>query len=98
MVTFINVILGMIFALVSIILTPINLLISEFIPALDDAFLAVGDLFSYITDSLGWAISVTGLSGWALSLIASYYVAKFMIPSGVYTFKLAVRWWSTLKR
>ena len=95
--TIFNVVIGMVFALIGLLLTPLNALIATYMPSLNDAFLAIGDLFGYITDALGWAVSVSGLSAFSLSLIALYYIAKFTLPALVYNIKLAFAWFRTLR-
>lgn len=87
----------LIIGLVSIILTPIDNLISSSLPSLQTALNAVGSLLSLISQSLGWAISVTGLSSSALSLIVLYFTFKLSVPLLFYLIKLALSWYNKLK-
>ena len=87
----------LIIGLVSIILTPIDALITNALPALDNALTAVANLFNYIGSSIGWAISLTGLSSETLSLIVMYFTFKLTAPMLFYMIKLALSWYNKLK-
>lgn len=84
-------------ALVSVILSPIDLLIINALPSLDKALTAVADFFTYISSSIGWVISLTGLSSETLSLIVLYFTFKLTAPMLFYMIKLALAWYNKLK-
>lgn len=87
----------LIIGLVSIILTPIDLLITNALPSLDNALTAVVNFFTYIGSSIGWVISLTGLSSETLSLIVLYFTFKLTAPMLFYMIKLALSWYNKLK-
>lgn len=87
----------LIIGLVSIILTPIDLLITNALPSLDSALTAVANFFNYIGSSIGWVISLTGLSSETLSLIVLYFTFKLTAPMLFYMIKLALSWYNKLK-
>lgn len=87
----------LIIGLVSVILSPIDLLITNALPSLDNALTAVANFFTFIGSSLGWAISLTGLSSESLSLIALYFTFKLTAPMLFYMIKLALSWYNKLK-
>lgn len=87
----------LIIGLVSIILTPIDALITSALPSLDNALTAVANLFTYIGSSIGWAVSLTGLSSETLSLIVLYFTFKLTAPMLFYMIKLAISWYNKLK-
>ena len=87
----------LIIGLVSIILTPIDSLITSALPSLDNALTAVASFFTYIGSSLGWVISLTGLSSETLSLIVLYFTFKLTAPMLFYMIKLALSWYNKLK-
>lgn len=87
----------LIIGLVSIILSPIDLLITNALPSLDNALTAVANFFTYIGTSIGWVISLTGLSSETLSLIVLYFTFKLTAPMLFYMIKLAITWYNKLK-
>lgn len=87
----------LIIGLVSVILSPIDLLITNALPSLDNALTAVANFFTFIGSSLGWVISLTGLSSETLSLIALYFTFKLTAPMLFYMIKLALSWYNKLK-
>lgn len=87
----------LIIGLVSIILSPIDALITNALPSLDNALTAVANFFNYIGSSIGWVISLTGLSSETLSLIVLYFTFKLSAPMLFYIIKLALSWYNKLK-
>ena len=87
----------LIIGLVSLILTPIDALITSALPSLDNALTAVASFFTYIGSSIGWVISLTGLSSETLSLIVLYFTFKLTAPMLFYMIKLALSWYNKLK-
>lgn len=87
----------LIIGLVSIILAPIDLLITNTLPSLDNALTGVANFFNYIGSSIGWVISLTGLSSDTLSLIVLYFTFKLTAPMLFYMIKLALSWYNKLK-
>lgn len=87
----------LIIGLVSFILSPIDLLITNALPSLDHALTAVSNFFTYIGSSIGWVISLTGLSSDTLSLLVLYFTFKLTAPMLFYMIKLALSWYNKLK-
>ena len=83
--------------LVSLILTPIDLLIENALPDLQTGLNAIGSFLSICVSSVGWVLSVFGLSSTCLSLIVLYFVFKLTLPLLVHTIKLAIKWYNALK-
>lgn len=90
-------IMKLIIGLVSIILAPIDLLIQGVLPELSSAFTAIGNFLNIISSGIGWAISLTGLSSQAISLLVAYYVFTLTAPMLFYMIKLALTWYDKLK-
>lgn len=82
---------------IALILTPIDNLILSFLPDLSNAFTAIGQYLTIISSSIGWAISLSGLSSATISLIITYYTFKLTFPITLYLIKLAVAWYNKLK-
>lgn len=83
--------------LVSLLLTPIDNLISQFLPGLDDAFTMIGNLVQQISNVVPWVMSWMGVSSLVVSLLVSYLTFKMSVPLVVHTIKLAIKWYDKLK-
>lgn len=90
-------IINLIVGLVSLILAPIDNLILSALPDLSNALTAIGNFLNLISTSIGWAVSVTGLSQETLSLIVMYFTFKLTAPMLFYMIKLALSWYNKLK-
>lgn len=90
-------IFNLVIGLVNIILTPIDLAIKTALPSLDSAINAIGSLFNTIGQSIGWAISLTGISSECIALIVTYYVFKLTLPITFSLIKSALAWYNKLK-
>ena len=90
-------IISLIIGLVSLILTPIDNLILTALPNLSNALTAVGNFLNLISNGIGWAVSLTGLSNEALSLIVMYFTFKLTALMLFYMIQLALSWYNKLK-
>ena len=90
-------IISLIIGLVSLILTPIDNLILTALPNLSNALTAIGNFLNLISNGIGWAVSLSGLSNEALSLIVMYFTFKLTAPMLFYMIKLALSWYNKLK-
>lgn len=84
-------------SLVGVLLTPIDNLISTSLPDLQTGLNAIGEFLSLATSSVGWVLSVFGLSSECLSLIVLYFTFKLTVPLTISTIKSAIRWYDKLK-
>lgn len=90
-------IIKLIVNLVTVILSPIDALITSALPDLAKALDAVGQFFNLISNVIGWGVSTLGLSNEALSLIVMYFTFKLTSPLLFYMIKLAISWYNKLK-
>lgn len=90
-------IMSLIIGLVSVLLAPIDLAISTALPDLSSAISAVGSYFALALQDIGFAISLTGLSSTAISIIVLYYTFKLTLPVTFYLVKLAIKWYDKIK-
>lgn len=90
-------IIKLIIGLVSLILSPIDNLIQSALPQLSSAFTAIGNFLNMISGGIGWAISLTGLSSNAISLLVAYFTFTLTAPMLFYMIKLALAWYNRLK-
>lgn len=86
-----------IISLVSLLLTPIDNLISQFLPGLDEAFTMIGNLVQQLCNVIPWVMSWLGVSSVVVSLLVSYLTFKMSVPIVVHTVKLALKWYDKLK-
>lgn len=90
-------IMSLIIGLVSVLLAPIDLAVSAALPDLSSAINAVGSYFNLALQNIGFAISLTGLSSTAISIIILYYTFKLTLPVTFYLIKLAIKWYDKIK-
>ena len=90
-------IINLIINLVNVILLPFDTLIENALPNLSNAFSSIGEFLNISTSSIGWVISLTGISSTAISLIVAYYGFKLTAPLLFYMIKLALSWYNKLK-
>ena len=90
-------IMSLIMGLVSVLLSPIDAIITNFLPDLSGAINAIGSFFDMASSGLGWCISLVGLSSEALSLIVVYFTFKLSVPILVSATKTAIKWYNALK-
>lgn len=90
-------ILKLIIGLVSLLLTPIDNLITSALPDLSNALNSISAFLNYCTQSIGWVISLTGLSPSVISIIVMYYGFVLTAPLLFYMIKLVLSWYDKLK-
>lgn len=90
-------IMNLIVSLVSLILLPIDALITSALPNLSNALNSVSSFLNIALQSIGWVISLTGLSSNVISLIVIYYGFVLTAPLLFYMIKLALQWYDKLK-
>lgn len=83
--------------LVSLLLYPINLLITNAIPGLDNAFLTIENFLTTSFTYVGWAVDASMLSSETISLIIATLTFCLTLPIGVSAVKLAIKWYDKLK-
>lgn len=90
-------IMNLIIGLINLLLYPIDALIESALPSLSSALSAVGSFLNVALQSIGWVISVTGISSSVISLVVAYYVFKLTVPMLFYLIKLVLAWYNRLK-
>lgn len=86
----------LIISLVSIFLTPINDLITTYMPSLGNALSSIGSFLAICVSSIGWVISALGIPPVVIELLVAFYTFKLTVPLLVHAIKLAVKWYRTL--
>lgn len=83
--------------LIAVILAPINLLISQFLPSFNNMLTLVGNFFSQVGTYSGYILDSFLLSSEVVSFLILYWVFKLTFPFAVSTIKLIVKWYNSLK-
>lgn len=83
--------------LISILLTPIDSLITSLLPDVSLALNSIGGFLSQGFSLIGWGISALGIPQTAISILILYYGVKLTVPLAMYLIKLAIRWYNSLK-
>lgn len=82
--------------LVNFLLAPINLLIVNIFPNLNDALLSISSLFDLISTYMDWVIDLSGLTPLAINVLIAYWTFKLTVPLTVYVVKVAIKWYHYL--
>lgn len=91
-------IMNLIIKLVNVLLTPINLLISQFLPQeITDGLNSIGGFFQTISNGIGWVVSASGIPSTAIAIIVATMIFKLTVPLLVHATKLAIKWYDKLK-
>lgn len=87
----------LIMSLTSVLLTPINTIIQNFIPDLANVISGIVTLFDMAGQFLGFIMSIFGFNSLTWSIIVMYYVFHFGFQMGMFTVKLSLKWYNALK-
>lgn len=90
-------IMSMVVGLVTVLLAPIDAIITQFLPDLSNALNAVNSLFTLASNYIGFCVSMLGLSNETLSLIVLYFTFKLTVPLLISTVKSAIKWYDKIK-
>lgn len=83
--------------LVTLILSPIDAVITQFLPGVANALNMVSSFFTWLGNALAWVWSWLGFNSTVTSLFVGYIVFKYTVPFTVHTVKLAIQWYDKLK-
>lgn len=89
--------ISLIISLVNVILLPIDNIIASVLPDLSNSLNSVSHFLQLCLNSIGWVISLTGLSSEVISLIILYFGFSLTAPMLFYLIKLALAWYDRLK-
>lgn len=93
----INGIFKLIIGLINIILTPIDLVINQFLPGLSDGLAKVSEYFQWVCSLIPWGISWFGLETAVITLFVGYVTFELTVPFMIHAVKLAIKWYNSLK-
>jgi len=84
--------LNVLVAVFSVLLLPLNLLISLFIPDFSQYSQAVVDFFELAATHLGWLFSAFAVPAAVLTVVALYYVFTISVSATAWGAKLILKW------
>lgn len=87
----------LVLALVNLILTPIDNLITTYLPSVADALNSISSFFNWVAGLIPWGISWFGLSSTTIVLFVAYSTFELTVPLLTHTIKLAIKWYNALK-
>lgn len=90
--------MSLIIKLVNVLLSPINLLITNLLPQeVVNGLNSIGGFFQTISNGIGWVVSASGIPTSAIAIIVATMVFKLTVPLLVHATKLAIKWYDKLK-
>jgi len=95
--TIFNIVIALVLLLLKVILAPIDFLIAQALPQLDDAFNAVSYYITTILTNIGWFLSITGIPTAIIALVVAFWIFKLTVPLQIWLIKVAVSWYNALK-
>lgn len=93
----INGILSFVSGLLTLVLSPIDALITQYLPDVSSVLSGVSSFFSEILGIIPWLLSWFNIPRELLTLALTWAIAKILLLLGTHTFKLVCAWWRTLK-
>lgn len=82
---------------INILLTPINALIVSFLPGFNDMLSYISQFFNVATQYVGFITDSMFIDREVLSFLILYWTFKLTFPIAVYSIKLVVKWYNSLK-
>ena len=83
--------------LISVLLAPINLLITNMLPNFNNMLSIVGNFFSQVGTYTNYILDSFLISDEVVSFLILYWVFKLTFPFLVYSIKLIIKWYDKLK-
>lgn len=82
---------------INILLSPINALIVSFLPGFNDMLSYVTQFFTTASQYVGFITDSLFIDSNVLSFLILYWTFKLTFPLAVYSIKLVVKWYNSLK-
>lgn len=90
-------VLTLLTSLLSIFLSPINNLISTFLPDFSSALTKIASFFTMCTGKIGWVLDSLLIDSETISLLVTVMIMKLTLPYLISSIKTVVKWWRSLK-
>lgn len=93
----VNGIITLITSLVSLILSPIDSLITQYLPGLSNAFSLISNFFTMLGNIIPWVLSYLGITTTTITICIDLIVFMYTAPYLIHSIKLAIKWYNSLK-
>ena len=90
-------IIKLIINMTTALISPLDDFINDLLPDMQYAYQAIAKFFQLAGNTLGYCVSMLGLSDTALTLIVLYFTIKLTYPVLVALVKLGIKWYNALK-
>ena len=87
----------LVISLVQVLLSGIDSLIAQFVPAVADALNMVSALFNTVLSYIPWVMSWMGLNSTVVGFAVAVFTFQLTVPLLVHVIKLAIKWYDKLK-
>lgn len=83
--------------LVSLLLSPIDNLLTQFFPDISNLLSYIGSYFQLAGRYIGWVIDASFISQEVISILIAFYTFKLTFWIGLWGIKTAIKWYDKLK-
>ena len=83
--------------LVAVLLSPIDNLITQFLPGFSDVLGFVSNAFNLVGQFFGWILDATLINSEVIAFIITVITFRLTVPLLVSAIKLIVKWYNALK-
>lgn len=83
--------------ILDIILTPVNMLLEQFLPDFSEYGVLVDNMLVIAGQYLGWILDATFIPELSWTMIISYMIMSFTVTAGLWVIKLAIQWKQALQ-
>lgn len=90
-------IMNLIMGFVQVLLYPIDAIINQFLPGVNNMFSYITSAFNVVGQFFGWIIDAALIHSEVISFIILVITFRLTTPILVYAIKLVVRWYNALK-
>lgn len=93
----VDIILNFVVGIVNIILTPIDLLIQNFLPNISNIIGYINGLINVILTYVGWVVDSLCIPQPVIIILTDFLIFKLTFPYAIWFIKLAIKWYNNLK-
>lgn len=95
--TSLNAILSLCMTIIKIILSPIDLIIVNYLPDINNLSINISNFLDLCMTNIGWVIDAFMIPAGVITLIIAYLVFKYTVQFAIWSIKLVISWIGALK-
>lgn len=92
-----DIVLNFVVSIINLLLMPIDLLISQFLPSIENLFNYLNSFISLLINNIAWAVDSLCLPNAIIIIITDYLIFRLTFPYLLWFIKLAIKWYNNLK-